>query len=505
MQRSKNFFFEKKKQKTFGHLAEPLRKSRSQYAKVFWFFFSKKNILALLIATTIQDSVAAKSIVFKHIIVVIQENRTPDNLFGSNPTFEPGVNIAHSGRKSDGRIVALKAERLDGCYDISHTHAAFEDAYTRGFDTEPVITPSGCTAPSSPQYKYVDNSTGTVQPYFDIATANGFANRMFQTNQGPSFPAHQFLFGGTAAPLPSTSLFAAENPTNNDAGCTAGSEALVALINPQGSETAHDAIYPCFDHQTLADLLDGANTPIGWRYYSMGETSIWTAPNAIRHICVPAVVGGARACTGADWVQNVVTTTPVQFFTDVAACDLQPVSWIIPTGESSDHASINNGSGPSWVASIVNAIGNAAPCHGESYWDDTAIFVTWDDWGGWFDHVAPFKVVQPYQWGAGYTYGFRVPLLVVSAYTMPGQVSNAVFDFGSILAFIEKNFGLGFIGPGTSNLTRYADYQATLSGRGDLSTFFTRSKPKTFSTIASPLSIRDFLNAPRSVVGPDND
>jgi phospholipase C len=466
-----------------------------------------RTTTALLTAAAMVWAASAEAgPIFKHIIVVVQENRTPDNLFGSNPKFEPGVDIATSGPTSTGVRVKLTAEPLDDCYDIAHTHASFEDAYRTGFDTEPYSAPKGCKVSSFPQYRYVDNATGTVQPYFDIATGNGFANRMFQTNQGPSFPAHQFLFGGTSAPIASTTLFAAENPTGQvGAGCAAGSTALVALIDALGSETSHAAIYPCFEHQTLADLLDAATTPIGWRYYASGASSIWTAPNAIKHICVPAMVGGVRACTGGDWVQDVVTSGPAQVLTDIGACQLQPVTWVTPTAAESDHAGINNGSGPSWVASIVNAVGEASACDGDGYWNDTAIFITWDDWGGWFDHVPPFRVTQPYKWGAGYTYGFRVPLLVVSAYTKPGQVSNAIFDFGSILAFIKKNFRLGFIGPGTNAATQYADYQATLPGRGDLSSFFRLSPPKSFTPIASALTARDFLNAPKSLVGPDDD
>ena len=147
---------------------------------------------------------------FKHIVIVFQENRTPDNLFGSSPHFEPGVDIASFGVTSKHRKVALAALPLDDCYDISHSHASFEYALHKGFDTEPLDS-STCTGklpPADPHYMYVDNSTGTVQPYFDIATNYGFANRMFQTNQGPSFPAHQFIFGGTSAPQASTSLFA---------------------------------------------------------------------------------------------------------------------------------------------------------------------------------------------------------------------------------------------------------------------------------------------------------
>ncbi len=95
--------------------------------------------------------------------------------------------------------------------------------------------------------------------------------------------------------------------------------------------------------------------------------------------------------------------------------------------------------GPAWVASIVNAVGQSA------YWENTAILVTWDDWGGFWDHVPP--LANDTGWCMEYCYGFRVPLLVISAQT-PSMVDNDVHDFGSILHFVEANFGLGNIGPG---------------------------------------------------------
>jgi phospholipase C len=469
-------------------------------------YVMQRCILAMAAAAALSAPAQADQ-KFKHIIVVIQENRTPDNLFGSNPSFEPGVDIATSGTTSGGLTVKLSPVKLNDCYDISHTHASFEDAFTKGFDTEPNSAKTCLKDASFPQYKYVDNSSGTVQPYFDIATANGWANRMFQTNQGPSFPAHQFLFGGTSAPSDLSPLFAAENPTGDaGAGCTAGPGALVALIGPKGSEAANKPIYPCFDHPTLADLLDGAATPIAWRYYSSGNTSIWTAPNAIRHICVPAGSGKKLHCSGTDWVNDVMPNDPPQVLADIGNCKLAAVSWVIPTAAESDHAGINDATGPAWVASVINAVGNQT-CGTEDYWKNTAIFIMWDDWGGWFDHVAPFKVVKPYQWGAGYTYGFRVPLLVVSAYTPPQTVSNAIFDFGSILAFIEANFGLGFIGAstGTGTYSHYADYQATQPGRGNLADFFTLTSPKPFTAIPASQGARYFLSQPKSDIDPDDD
>ncbi len=168
-------------------------------------------LAALLLAPSLAAAQAVAP--FKHIIVVIQENRTVDNVFGSNPTFEPGLDIATQGTTSTGQVIALAPRPLADCYDMAHSYETFKLARSRGFDLEPYVTNPGCAVPANPPFKYVDNATGTVQPYFDIATANGFANRMFQTNQGPSFPAHQFLFGGTSTPRAASGgfrLYAAE-------------------------------------------------------------------------------------------------------------------------------------------------------------------------------------------------------------------------------------------------------------------------------------------------------
>ena len=442
--------------------------------------------------------------VFKHVVIVIQENRTPDNLFGSNPTFEPGVDISNQGVTSRGGRLALMPVPLGGCYDVAHTHASFEAALIQGFDQEP-IRPATCTVPAHPQFKFVDNRKGTVQPYFDLATQYGFANRMFQTNQGPSFPAHQFLFGGTSAPAEDSSLFAAENTAPGiSAGCAAKVNQLVAIIDGNGSEATNKPVYPCFDHTTLSDLLDAAKPPLSWRYYAVHPTSIWAAPNALGHICGAGDVHGKTRCKGPIWNAHVVADDPPQVLKDIAACALPAVSWVTPTAQDSDHPKLSLGHGPQWVASIVNAVGSQT-CSGERYWTDTAVIVTWDDWGGWYDHVPPFAVVKPPAWGAGYTYGFRVPLLVVSAYTPAGTVSNGILDFGSILLFVEQNFGLGFIGAGTGIYTQYADYQAAGSSRGRLSDFFTLTAPRAFSPIATKMSARDFIAEPKSGTLPDDD
>jgi len=180
---------------------------------------------------------------------------------------------------------------------------------------------------------------------------------------------------------------------------------------------------------------------------------------------------------------------PAPILTDISNNQLPAVSWVIPAGKNSDHPGnqLTLG-GPSWGASIVNAIGNT------SYWANTAIIVTWDDWGGWYDHVPPPQVITDgTSWGSGYVYGFRVPLIVISPYAKAAHLSHVSHDFGSILHFVEENFGLSSLG--------YADARAD-----DLSDCFDFNQtPLVFQTINAPLSASHFLNDRTPPADPDDD
>jgi phospholipase C len=410
----------------------------------------------------------------QNVVIIFQENRTPDNLFGSNPYFLPGVDIATSGVNSLGQTVPLTPVSLANNYDLSHAHSAFVAMYNSGNMNGANKVRVTCSKdaqncpPSNPQFKYVDNSTGLLDPYFQLAQQYTFGDRMFQTNQGPSFPAHQFIISGTSAPSSESDLFAAENPlgvTNagSNTGCSAPSNEFVKMIDPSGGETTE--MYPCFDHRTLVDYLDLRG--ISWRYYAPSAGSIWTAPNAIYHLRF-----------GSDW-DNDVVLKPAQVLTDIANGQLANVSWIIPTGQESDHPGGGKGLGPSWVASIVNAIGNS------QYWDNTAIIITWDDWGGWYDHVAP-SVINSYE------YGFRVPLIIVSPYAKQGYVSHVTHDFGSILKFIEEVYHLPSLG--------YADEHAD-----DLSDCFDFHRHNRFVKIRAQHDGKFFLNDKTPPTDPDDD
>ena len=126
------------------------------------------------------------------------------------------------------------------------------------------------TCPSQPQFRFVENPNagrhGILDPYLTLATQYGWANYMFQTNQGPSFPAHQFIFGGTSAPNAGDDhmgIFASENGTGpmaiTRAGCIAEASTRVELVNPNPNPpprgVENSEVYPCFDHQTIPDIL----------------------------------------------------------------------------------------------------------------------------------------------------------------------------------------------------------------------------------------------------------
>jgi phospholipase C len=430
-------------------------------------------------------------------VVIFQENRTPDNLFQDPVLVKNGADIQNYGVNSKGQTIPLSPIDLGTVgsnpqnYDLSHAHSAFVSMYDNGKIDGADLIPYSCAAgatncpPANPQFMYV--KPADVQPYFQMAEQYVFADRMFQTNQGPSFPAHQFIISGTSAPSAGSDLFVAENPAgvsnaNANTGCTAPPAEYVNVINPAGAESP---TYPCFEHPTLTDLLDAAN--ITWRYYAPSAGSIWTGPNAIQHMCGPnATPPNATQCVGSNWTgtsPKVVlnqTQSNAQILSDIANSQLAQVSWAIPDGQDSDHALNNNGCGPSWVTSIVNAIGNSP------YWSNTAIVITWDDWGGWYDHVAP-QILNSYE------YGFRVPMILISPYAKQAYISHVTHDFGSILKFIESNFNLPSLG--------YADAPAD-----NLSDCFNFSQTATqFQSVPPPSNDAQCKSDPSPPTDPDDD
>jgi phospholipase C len=365
----------------------------------------------------------------QHIIVVIQENRTVDNLFNGFP----GADTVTHGLDHNGHKVTLQPEGLEWEYDPSHTHAQLVNEYDQGkmdrfdldkCDADPLNLAGGCNPPKDFTYSYVPPSETTwlwlLAGEFAIAGKGyGLADHMFSSRQVPSFPGHQYLIAGQT--------IASDDPygpgeTGLTAlwGCDAPPHAKVLEFGK--TYNAKPVVgHPCYDYTTLADLLD--DNGITWKYYTGaigtndGAASAYDAIDHIRY--------------GADW--NNVITPMTDIFDDIHNGTLPEVSFITPPFPASDHGATLSAGGPAWVMSLYVALTENRALYG-----NTTMLVTWDDSGGWYDHVAPpSDTFGPL--------GFRVPLIAISPYARQ-KVSHKVHDFGSILHYIEANWGLKTLG-----------------------------------------------------------
>jgi phospholipase C len=341
----------------------------------------------------------------KHVVIIVQENRSFDNLFSGFP----GADAATTGM-SYGQLVPLNAVPLEYGVDLDHTHTGWWADWDNGLN-DGFAHASSYPIPNYP-YAYVPKSE--IKQYWTLAQNYVLADRMFQSNTGPSFTAHQYIIAGQSAG-------ADELPDSRSWGCDAPSGTTVSLVGPNGTDLPGP--FPCFDYQTLGDLMDQAK--VSWKYYAPSATEdagyIWSAFDAIQHIRF-----------GPDWAGDVISPE-TQVLADIENGNLAQVSWVIPSFANSDHAAGKSNSGPDWVTSIVNEIGAS------KYWRNTAIFITWDDWGGWYDHVPPPQIDEM-------GLGFRVPLIVVSPFARRGYISHTQHEFGGLLHFTEELFSLPSLG-----------------------------------------------------------
>jgi phospholipase C len=179
-----------------------------------------------------------------------------------------------------------------------------------------------------------------------------------------------------------------------------------------------------------------------------------------------------------------------RFLSDVRAGSLADVTWVTPDFRASDHpmyglkqhrlAVPQRDLGPEWVANVVNAVGRSR------YWNTTAIVVVWDDWGGWYDHVAPPQL-------DALGLGFRVPMIVIGPYAKHGYVSHVQHEFGSLLKFTEEVFALPSLGTTDARADDLADC------------FDFRQRRRPLTAIDTKLGPEDFLGMQPSEVAPDDD
>lgn len=353
-----------------------------------------------------------------HVVVVIQENRTIDNLFNG---FCAGTNQCANTVTTDTYTnLPLKPLDLDALYGPGHSHEAFETDFANG-------TLKGF---KGKQLSYVPSSELT-SGYWKIFTVDGVLNdNIFAPNQGPSFPAHEYGIAGQAGGYDAGNEDIADNP-GNSAPTYCGSGTMTESVSLQTTYPGQTMSTPlCRDHQTIFDTAVAQGYT--WRYYAAWgkkHKNLWAPTQAIQHL----------------YNSPYFVPNPSAILTDIANGTLANVAFVTPISSNSDHPKdmTNNTASQQWVASIVNAIGESP------YWNNTVIIVYWDDFGGWFDHVPPVFAPDPFL-ASGQNpneYGFRLPYGVVSAYANTGTVSHAgPCSASDSLNFIEGTFGLAPLG-----------------------------------------------------------
>jgi phospholipase C len=338
----------------------------------------------------------------RHIVFIIKENRTFDNYFG---TF-PGADGATAGTISTGEVIPLGHTPDKTPRDIGHSWQNALTAIDAGkmdrFDRIPGGNVNG------DYLAYTQLTEADIPNYFAYARHFVLADHMFSSLTGPSFPNHLYTVGAQSGG-------AINNPqrTPNVWGCDSDDGATVAVLQADGT-TAQE--FPCFDFQTLADRLRAAG--VTWKYYApqKGEPGyIWSALDAIAHIRLTAL-----------WEQHVVPDT--QFVEDAAQGTLPAVSWLV-TGRASEHPPDSTCVGENWTVQQLNAVMQGPQ------WSSTVVFITWDDFGGFYDHVPPPLVDQ-------FGFGPRVPLLIISPFAKPGVIAHTVYEFSSLLKFVETRYRL---------------------------------------------------------------
>jgi phospholipase C len=420
----------------------------------------------------------------KHVVIMIQENRTFNDFFATFPGADgstTGVMAQSPGCGVPARAtVSLTESNLVTPHDMNHQYPAYKIARNGGqmdgFDKVRFVNGQPeCAFP----YQYTNPAQ--IQPYWELARQYVLAEHMFTTQGSSSFTAHQDLIAGATIVAQNKAMV--DLPTCSGLKCVWGCDApkspptRTSLITQNDQYLLDQGPFPCSNrfksaYPTLRDLLDAKS--ISWKYYVPPMNT-----NFGKLMSAFDVVAAVRY--GPEWTTNVVTPQ-TQIFNDISNHSLPAVSWVIPDEPDSDHPGEKVDNGPEWVASVVNAIG------GSRYWKSTAIIIVWDDWGGLFDNLVP--PVKGYGYGG---LGFRVPAIIVSPYAKAGYISPTQYEFASILKYIEKNWKLGSLGTSDVRANSLID------------SFNYLQTPIPFTAIPSSLSKSYFIHRKPSYLPVDTD
>jgi len=345
----------------------------------------------------------------KRVIYLMLENRSFNNLFGRFPGVRgTTVGVEHGREK---RLIRCP-EWLPG--DLPHDLAAHRFSVNGG-----AMDGFG-TGMFGSVYGYSVFDEDQIPNYWHWAREYAISENFFASAAGPSYPNHFFFIAGTSGgaidnPENIKTRPLGEGTTFKSWGCDAvGDDRFVFVRDPKGNLTKHGT---CFEFPTVGEQLSEAG--LDWAYYSAvpGQPGyFWNAYNGVSNVFHTDL-----------WHEHVRSVE--RLLDDIEAGALPAVTWITPRFQLSDHPPFSTGHAHNWVTSIVNAVMRS------EMWEHTAIFLTWDEWGGFYDPILPPQV-DPVG------LGIRVPMLTISPYARRGVIDDELGEFSTPLRFISDNWGL---------------------------------------------------------------
>jgi phospholipase C len=376
----------------------------------------------------------------KHVIVIMQENRSFDSYFGTYPgadgiPMQNGTPTVCVPDSLTGTCVKPYVDHADvnggGPHGAASATADVHGGAMNGFIGQAINARKGCLSPNNPACS--NSVTPDVMGYHtgsDIpnywAYANDFVlqDHMFEPNASWSLPAHLFMVSEWSAHC---------TQHDNPGSC------VNALQSP-GTPPAKPPFYagataaqPDYAWTDLTYLMHKDNVP--WGYYVVTGTE----PDCENDAAVSCSGVAQKASTPGIWnplpffdtvkadgqLGNIQSVS--NFYASAKNGTLPAVSWVDPSGQVSEHPPARVSAGQSYVTSLINAV-MASPD-----WSSSAIFLAWDDWGGFYDHVVPPTVDEN-------GYGLRVPAMVISPYARQGFIDHQVLSFDAYDKFIEDDF-----------------------------------------------------------------
>jgi phospholipase C len=371
----------------------------------------------------------------KHIVVIMQENRSFDSYFGTYPGVD---GIPRGACVPDPRGGCLKPYHVSKDRNIGGPHAlknAVRDingGAMDGFVREAVSARKACVDPHDPVCSSPAAGSDVmgyhdareIPNYWAYARNYVLQDHMFEPNKSWSLPAH----------LLAVSAWSAKCSVKGDPmSCVSAPDLPATPPDFRGNLKKRIPDYAWTD---ITYLLHKHN--VSWRYYVFSGTQPDCEDDAaISCKPIPQDAKTPGIWNPLPWFDTVrenwqlSNITPLgNFFKAARKGKLPAVSWVVPTQKVSEHPPGLVSAGQAYVTTLVNAIMRSPN------WSSTAIFLTWDDWGGFYDHVLPPTVDAE-------SYGLRVPGLVISPYAKRGYIDHQILSFDAFLKFIEDDFLAG--------------------------------------------------------------